>query len=282
MITQLATNHPLKSLCRALQVSRSGYYKWRGRQPSARARSNHCLITHIQRSFQESRSTYGSPRLTRELQQRHVRCSENRVARLMKFCGLRAQQKRPFHPRTTNSKHHEYCAPNRLERMPTPTRPNQVWVADITYIRMTAGWAYLAAVMDLCSRKIVGWALGPSIATFLVKEALQQALVSRRPPAGLLHHSDRGVQYASSAFQALLATAKIIPSMSGRGHCYDNATMEAFWSTLKSELVHRCSFQNLAQTHQALFDYIECFYNRKRLHSALGFRSPVDFEQQRS
>jgi transposase InsO family protein len=200
----------------------------------------------------------------------------------MKFCGLRAKPKRSFHPRTTNSKHHEYCAPNRLLNRPAPTQPNQVWVADITYLRVGSAWAYLAAVMDLCSRKIVGWSLSAAIDTFLVKEALQQALVSRCPSAGLLHHSDRGVQYASSAFQALLATAKITSSMSGRGHCYDNANMEAFWSTLKTELVHRSQFQNLAQAHQALFDYIEHFYNRKRLHSALGFRSPVDFEQQRS
>jgi transposase InsO family protein len=282
MITHLAAEHPLQSLCRALQVSRSGYYKWRQRQPSARARSNHCLIAQIQQSFQNSGRTYGSPRITRKLQQQQISCSKNRVARLMKFWGLRAKPKRPFHPRTTNSKHHEYCAPNRLAGMSAPTRPNQVWVADITYIRVAAGWAYLAAVMDLCSRRIVGWALSPSIDTFLVKEALQRALVSRRPPAGLLHHSDRGVQYASSAFQALLATSKIIPSMSARGHCYDNATMEAFWSTLKSELVHSCHFQNLAQAHEALFHYIEHFYNRQRLHSALGFTSPVDFEQQQS
>lgn len=239
-------------------------------------------MAHIQQSFQNSGSTYGSPRITRELQQGNVPCSENRVARLMKFCGLRAKQKRSFHPRTTNSKHHEYCAPNRLMGHSAPTQPNQVWVADITYIRVGSAWAYLAAVMDLCSRKIVGWALGPSIDTLLVKEALQQALVSRCPPAGLLHHSDRGVQYASSAFQALLATAKITPSMSGRGHCYDNATIEAFWSTLKTELVYRNRFQNLAQAYEALFNYIERFYNRKRLHSALGFTSPVDFEQQRS
>lgn len=279
---QMAAEHSLKALCRALQVSRSGFYKWRQRQPSPRARANHCLIVQIQQSFQNSGQTYGSPRVTRQLQQCQVRCSQNRVARLMRICGLRAKQKRPFRPRTTHSKHHEYCAPNRLAGTPPPARPNRVWVADITYIRVAAGWAYLAAVMDLCSRKIVGWALRPNIDTILVKEALQQALVARRPPVGLLHHSDRGVQYASSAFQALLATSKIVPSMSDRGHCYDNATMEAFWSTLKNELVHRCHFQNLAQAHRALFNYIEHFYNRKRLHSALGFRSPVDFEQKRS
>jgi putative transposase len=147
--------------------------KWRQRQPSARTHSNHCVMIQIQQSFQNSGQTYSSPRITRELQQRQLPCSENRVARLMKFCGLRAKQKRLFHPRTTNSKHHEYCAPNRLLKRPAPVRPNQVWVADITYIRVAAGWAYLAAVMDLCSRKIAGWALRSSIDTILVKEALR-------------------------------------------------------------------------------------------------------------
>lgn len=158
--------------------------------------------------------------------------------------------------------------------------PDRAWVADITYVWTVAGWVYLAAVMDLCSRKIVGWSIGKSLEASLVKEALKQALAVRRPAPGLLHHSDRGIQYASSAFQALLACYKILPSMSARGNCYDNAAMESFWSTLKSELLHGRVFQDLAQVRLAVFDYIEIFYNRKRLHSALGYQSPVEFEQQ--
>jgi transposase InsO family protein len=153
-------------------------------------------------------------------------------------------------------------------------------VADITYIRTLAGWVYLAAVMDLCSRRIVGWFIAQSLESSLVKEALKQALLVRRPAPGLLHHSDRGIQYASSAFRALLLAHKIVPSMSAQGHCYDNAAMEAFWSTLKSELIHRQHFRDLAHVRLALFEYIEIFYNRRRLHSALGYQSPVEFEQQ--
>lgn len=279
MIQSLTGHDPIRRLCQLLEVSPSGYYQWRRRQPGPRARANQQLLTHIRKTFVQSRQTYGSPRITRQLQRAQIPCSENRVARLMQAHQLQAKSKRPFRPRTTDSRHLYRTAPNRLKAL-TLTGINQAWVADITYIQTGSRWIYLAAVMDLFSRRIVGWSLGFSLHSLLVQEALQQALADRRPAAGLLHHSDRGLQYASSAFQALLATYQITPSMSHRGHCYDNATMESFWSTLKSELVHRCTFSDLPQAGRAINDYIQNFYNPKRLHSALDFNSPVDFEQQ--
>jgi transposase InsO family protein len=276
----LSTDYPLEDLCWVLGVSRSGYYKWRVRAESKRAQATRTLTAQIAAIHEQSRHSYGSPRITHQLRRQGVAISENRVARLMRVAGIKAKRKRPFRPRTTDSRHQQAIAPNRLKEIPAPTAPNQIWVADITYIWTAAGWLYLAAVMDLCSRKIVGWSLSNSLETSLVKKALKQALTQRQPPPGLLHHSDRGVQYASKTFRALLHSWKIIPSMSGLAHCYDNAAMEAFWSSLKNELVHHCSFQNSDQARLAIFDYIETFYNRKRLHSALGYQSPVDFENQ--
>jgi transposase InsO family protein len=279
MIQTLATQYPLRTLCGALEVSPSGYYQWRKRVPGPRALANQQLCEHIREAFAQSRQTYGSPRITRQLQRQQIRCSENRVARFMRRHHLQAKSKRPFRPRTTQSRHLYGVAPNRLRQQAPPTGVDQTWVADITYISTAGGWIYLAGVMDLYSRKIVGWSLGYTLQTSLVKEALQQALARRRPAAGLLHHSDRGLQYASSAFQALLHSQKMIPSMSAAGHCYDNAHMESFWSTLKTELIHRETFTDLPQARSALFEYIEVFYNRQRLHSALGYKSPVEFEQ---
>lgn len=278
MIQSLTARYPVRSLCSLLEVSPSGFYQWRNRRPGPRARANQQLLSHVQKAFAQSRQTYGSPRITRLLKRQQLSCSLNRVARLMRAHQLRAKSKRPFRPRTTDSRHLYRAVPNRLKAQ-TLSRINQAWAADITYIQAGPRWVYLAAVMDLFSRRIVGWSIGYSLHSSLVKEALQQALATRRPAAGLLHHSDRGLQYASSAFQALLATYQIIPSMSRRANCYDNALMESFWSTLKSELVHRCSFADLPQAGRAINDYIENFYNPKRLHSALGFHSPVDFEQ---
>jgi putative transposase len=278
MIQSLADRSTVRRLCHLLEVSPSGYYQWRSPKPASRAMANQQLLKEVRRVFGQNRQTYGSPRITRLLQRSHIPCSENRVARLMRLAGLKARSKRPFRPRTTDSRHRYGAAPNRLKSLAL-TRINQAWVADITYLQAGSRWVYLAAVMDLFSRRIVGWSLGYSMHALLVKEALQQALTLRRPEAGLLHHSDRGIQYASSAFKALLATHQIVPSMSLPGHCYDNAAMESFWSTLKSELVHRTTFTDLPQAARAINDYIQNFYNPKRLHSALDFNSPVDFEQ---
>ncbi len=280
MIHHLAAEFPVQALCRVLEASRSGYYRWCQRSPGPRAQANAQLLDHIQQAFEQSRQTYGSPRITRQLQRGRIACGHNRVARLMRAHHIRPKCKRPFRPRTTQSQAGLAPAPNRLKEQSNPTRPNQTWVADITYIWTLAGWTYLAAIMDLCSRRIVGWAIQTSLEASLVKEALQQALAMRHPAAGLLHHSDRGSQYASSAFQALLHSFNLLPSMSAAGHCYDNAAMESFWSTLKGELIQQRVFHDLSEAQLAIFDYIETFYNRQRLHSALDYKSPVEFEQQ--
>jgi|ERR1041385_1519042 transposase InsO family protein len=274
----LATNYPLAELAWALDVSRSGYYRWLKAPESKRAQAARQLTEHIRRIHWESRQSYGSPRVFHKLRREGVKISENRVARLMQAAGIKARSKRAFRPRTTDSNHPHPIAPNRLKTDPAPTAPNQVWVADITYIRTLEGWIYLAAVMDLFSRKIVGWSLAQTMETTLVKEALQRALASRRPAPGLLHHSDRGSQYASSPFRALLHSWQIKPSMSGPACCYDNAAMESFWSTLKTEIPQPNPFENIQTARQAIFNYIETFYNPRRLHSALGYQSPVDFE----
>ena len=276
----LASDYPIEELAWAFEVSRSGYYRWRARPPSKRSQSAHELTRQINRLYQGSRQSYGSPRIFQALRQQGIRTSENRVARLRQAAGLKARSKRAFRPRTTDSRHPNPIAPNQLKHLGQPAVPNQVWVADITYVWTLAGWVYLAAVMDLFSRKIVGWSLSQTLETSLVKEALQRALANRRPPAGLLHHSDRGSQYASSAFRALLQAWHIQPSMSGPACCYDNAAMESFWSTLKTELNPQSPFPNISAARQAVFDYIETFYNPQRLHSALGYQSPVDFENQ--
>ncbi len=276
----LASKYPVQELAWALSVSRSGYYRWLERPPSQRAQSARQLTAQIRQIHQASRGSYGSPRVHQSLVRQGVVTSENRVARLMQAVGLTARPKRAFRPRTTDSRHPGPIAPNRLKEAPTPTRPDQTWVADITYLWTASGWVYLAAVMDLFSRKIVGWALRPTLEATVVKEALQRALAARRPAAGLVHHSDRGSQYASGLVRTLLHSWQIQPSMSAAGCCYDNAAMESFWSTLKTELAqHRC-WADLQQARLAIFDYIELFYNPKRLHSALGYHSPVDYENQ--
>lgn len=274
--------HSIALLCRVLEVSRSGYFDWlkRKENPGPRQRHDQVLGARIKSIHEQSRETYGSPRVLMELRKEGARHGRNRIARLMKEEGLCGRQQGRWRMKTTDSNHDHPIAPNRLARTPAPTRANQVWVGDITYIRTGQGWLYLAAVLDLHTRKIVGWSMSPFIDTELVLGALQMALGRERPGHGLLFHSDRGVQYASSDYRRALQEAGLVASMSRKGNCYDNAAMESFWSTLKLELVYRTRFPSHPQARAQLFDYIEAFYNRQRAHSALGYLSPVDFQNQ--
>jgi putative transposase len=278
----MKNDHSIQLLCQVLQVSTSGYYDWEKRRqtPSPRAQQNQTLRQQIKIIHVKSRQTYGSPRVTDQLRKAGHKHGRNRIARLMKEQGLVGRQKRRYRVQTTDSHHDQPIAPNRLAQAPKPTAPNQIWVADITYIHTSEGWLFLAAILDLYSRKIVGWAMSPFIDTSLVLMALNMALRRNRPPTQLLFHSDRGVQYASSDYRKALAKAGLLASMSRKANCYDNATMESFWSTLKLELVYRCQFTNHLEARSTIFDYIETFYNRQRSHSALGYLSPVDFELQ--
>jgi putative transposase len=274
----MSDEHSVKTMCALFEVSRSGYYAWSKLEASARAKQNAALKERIAQIHAQSRGTYGSPRVTVELREQGERVGRHRVARLMRSSGLKGRQRRRYRVMTTDSSHNEPIAPNHLGQIAPPQQPDRVWVSDITYVPTAEGWLYLAGVMDQCSRFLVGWAMGESLETSLPVAAMQMALQRRRPPKGLLHHSDRGVQYASAPYRALLADNYVIASMSRRGNCYDNATMEAFWSTLKNELIYRCHFETRADARTAIFDYIEGFYNRSRRHSALGYKSPLAFE----
>ena len=278
----MKTEHPIRPLCEALEVSASGYYDWHHRQthPGRRTRENTQLIQRIVQFHAASRQTYGSPRIQAELARAGHVYGRNRIARLMRQQGLCGRAKGRFRVRTTDSNHDQPIAPNRLPALPAPTAPNQVWLGDITYIATEEGWLYLAGILDLYSRRLVGWAMSEHIDTELVLAAWGMALTQSQPPAGLVFHSDRGVQYASRDYRHALQNAQAVASMSRKANCYDNATMESFWSTLKHELVYRRHFKTRAEARQAIFDYIEVFYNRQRLHSALGYRSPIDFENQ--
>jgi transposase InsO family protein len=276
----MKNDYSILSLCENLEVSPSGYYDWQKRRatPGSRAQENKKLAQEIGQIHERSRQTYGSPRVTLELRKKGKRHGRNRIARLMNEAGLCGRQKGRYRVQTTDSNHDQPIAPNRLAKAPKPTAPNQIWVGDITYIQTQEGWLYLAGVLDLHSRKLVGWAMSERIDTALTLSALHMGLLHREPPPKLLFHSDRGVQYASADYRAALWQAGLIASMSAKGNCYDNAAMESFWSTLKLELVYRRSFATRAQARAAIFDYIEVFYNRQRAHSALGHFSPVDFE----
>jgi len=277
----MQTDYPIDQLCATLAVTRSGYHAWVSRPPGVRARGNAALLPLITQAHRESRQTYGSPRIRIWLQQRGQHCGRRRVARLMQLAGLNSRPRRRFRPVSlTDSNHDLPVAPNRLRALAPPQQRDADWVADITYVETAEGWLYVAGVLDRCTRRCVGWAMDDTLATTLPLAALDMALKQRRPTAGLVHHSDRGVQYASQAYRQRLALAGVIPSMSRPGNCYDNAAMESFWSSLKRELVHRCQFATRAEAKTAIFEWIEVFYNRERFHSALGFKSPVDFETQ--
>lgn len=272
--------YSLTELCAAFAVSRSGYYDWRERKPSARQQANVRLLEAIQRLRQGEEVCYGSPRLTEELKGRGHTCSENRVARLMRQHDLRAQVKPRFVPCTTDSDHDEPIAPNRLAERAAPDGPNQIWLQDFTYVPTAQGWLFLALVMDLWSRKIVGWAMADHLRSELAVSALQMARTHRRPGKGLLIHSDRGVQYASRETRDFLEHHGWTASMSRSGNPYDNAWMESAIGKIKNEVLGRSVPTDHAAAKQQLFVGIEAWYNQRRRHSALGYQSPVAFETQ--
>lgn len=269
---------PARRICWVLGVSASAYYAWRGRPESQRVREDRRLLVEIKAIHQENRKAYGSPRIHAELKDRQVHCGKKRVARLMRENGIRAKQKRKFKA-TTDSKHSQPVAPNLLERDFAAAAPDQKWVADITYIPTREGWLYLAAILDLYSRYVVGWSMAGRMNRRLVLDALDMAVGRRRPEPGLLHHSDRGSQYASGDYQKALNTHGMVCSMSRKGDCWDNAPMESFFHTLKTELVHHRDYQTRWEAKADIFEYIEVFYNRNRRHSALGLITPADFER---
>lgn len=279
-IQQLAAEHSVRMLCALLEVSPSGYYDWRDRGPGRRQQEDARLAPQIEALFVKKRRIYGRVRLTHELRARGHTCGQRRVARLMRAKGLFARPRRRYRPQTTDSRHDHPIAPNLLAQRPAPSRPDTVWVSDLTYLPTTDGWLFLAVVLDLCSRRVVGWAFSHQLNTSLALAALRMALVQRRPAPGLLHHSDRGCQYASDAYRAELAAHGLVASMSRTGNPYDNAVMESFYATLKTECLHQLSLASPPDTQAQVFDYLEVFYNRERLHSALGYKCPVDFEQQ--
>jgi len=258
----MSGEYPIKTLCATLAVSRSGYYAWVRSRESAHARRDRQLRAKIAVLHEQSRETYGSPRITFELRAQGEAVGRHRVARLMRQAGLRGRQRRRYRVRTTDSRHSHPIAPNRLATLPAPTKPDQVWVSDLTYVPTDEGWLYLAGVLDRCSRRLVGWAMGATLDTAVPLAALMMALRQRQPRPGLIHHSDHG----------------LVASMSRKGNCYDNAAIEAFWSNLKNELVHRRRFATRVDARTAIFDYIESFYNRSRRHSSLGYQSPLDYE----
>ncbi len=264
-------------MCRVLEVSRSGFYLWLKRPASQRSVENDLLLAAIRAVHRASRGVYGSPRVHAQLRALSKSYGRNRIARLMREHKIQGKRKRKFRA-TTDSNHNFPISGNVLDRKFTVEMPNRAWVADITYIATKEGWLYLAAVMDLYSRRIVGWAMGSRICRHLVERALWMACVNRSPGPGLLHHSDRGSQYASGDYQKLLKARGIVCSMSRKGNCWDNAVMESFFGTLKTELVYHRSYETRSEAQSEIFEYIEVFYNRQRLHSALGYRRPAEYE----
>jgi len=270
--------YPVRVLCAALEVSPAGYYAWRARPQSLRSAANGELVAAIRRVHRDSGARYGSPRVHAALRAQGRGASRGRIERLMRRHGIRAIMASPRRVRTTDSRHTLPIAPNLVARNFTAAAPNRVWLADITYIPTDEGWLYLAAVMDLYSRKIVGWAMRDHLRTELAATALVMAIHQQRPAAGLIHHSDRGVQYASHDYRAALAAAGVTASMSRTADCYDNAPMESFFHTLKTELIHHRQYATRAQAQRDIFAFIEGFYNRTRLHSSIGYISPIEME----
>lgn len=270
---------PVQVMCDALGLSASGYYAWRKRPPSPRAVANAALTQDIRRIHADSCGTYGSPRVHAVLRGHGRRIGRSRVERLMRSAGIRGLAALPRRVRTTDSRHGYPIAPNRLDRNFRALAPGQVWLADLTYIRTGEGWLYLAAILDMHSRKIVGWSMRETLHVEIALEALNMAIQRQRPAPGLIHHSDRGIQYAAEVYRQTLAAAGITPSMSRKGNCWDNAPMESFFHTLKTERVHHRVYATRAEARRDLFGYIEGFYNPRRLHSALGYISPAEAER---
>jgi len=271
--------YSVTALCRVVQVSRSAYYSGVDRPPPARQVSDDALSVRIRAIHRASRATYGSPRIYNQLRQEHTRVGRKRVARLMARHGLRARRPRRWCV-TTDSAHGHPVAPNVLHRRFVPDAPNRIWAADLTYIWTREGWLYLAVVLDLFARRVVGWATAEHLRTEVALAALTMALARRRSPRAVLHHSDQGIQYASAAYQQLLRAHGMDCSMSRRGNCWDNAVVESFFATLKTELIHRRAWDTRAAVRDAISDYIELFYNAHRLHSSLGYRAPNEFERE--
>jgi transposase InsO family protein len=274
-------SYPLEVMCKVLEVSRAGYYAWKkrqGREPSPRARRRRELSEMIRTVHRQSRQVYGSPRVYQELKAKGEKVCENTVARMMRDNGVRSVVRRKFRVKTTDSDHAHPVAENLLDRHFEQDLPDQAWAADITYVPTHEGWLYLASVIDLCSRRIVGWAMADHLRAELCTEALQMALTRRKPREGLIHHSDRGVQYACRAYRELLDQHGIQCSMSGRGDCYDNAVMESFFKTLKTELVYQQEYRTKEQAKASIFEYVEVFYNRQRRHSSLDYQTPAEYE----
>ena len=268
---------PVRVMCAVLEVSASGYYAWRGRPQSMRAQADRSLLADIRRVHADNRAVYGSPRVHAALHGEERRVGLSRVARLMRRHGIQGRHKRRK-PRTTDSKHSLPVAPNLLARQFVTTAPNRIWLADMTYIPTGEGWLYLAAVLDMFSRRIVGWAMSETMPQELTIAALQMAINNRRPLPGLVVHSDRGSQYAAHAYRNLLGQHGLLCSMSRKGDCWDNAPMESFFGSMKSELDDGTAFQTRQDARNAVFSFIETFYNRQRLHSAIGFCSPIQKE----
>lgn len=274
----MSAQYKVAWLCEALLVSRSGYYHWKQRRtkPGPREVENSLLRKRIREEFTRSRQTYGSPRVAHAL---GCPGKRNRIARLMRLERLYARQRSKYRPRTTNSRHGGSIVPNRVQNL-SVGRIDQVWASDATCILTGQGWLYLVAVLDLCSRRVLGWAMHPILDARLVVAALRMALLQRRPRQTVIIHSDRGAQFASAAFRQVLAQHGLVASMSRKSNCYDNAFIESFWSSLKYEVVYHHRFATFAQARLAIFNYIETFYNRTRLHSSLAYQSPIQFESQ--
>ena len=278
-IAEQASCYAVKRLCEVMQVSRRGYYDWRNKSESRRSVENRELLGEIRAQFYQHRQVYGAPRIYKALRQKGYRCSLNRVARLMRVNQLIPKTIKKFRV-TTDSRKSRYPAENLLDRQFEANQANEKWVADVTFIPTREGWLFLATVLDLYSRKIVGWSMGDRLTSDLAQCALQHAIDARCPGRGVIVHSDRGREYYAGEYQQLLERHGLICSMSRLGNCYDNAVMESFFHSLKVEEVHHRDFRTRDEARAALFDYIELFYNRQRLHSSIGYLSPVNFEEQ--